>query len=109
MVHLYKIHLDVLKNLDLLDFLQYRVQILLAQILSGKDVSSRYLVLCTCAAPQRRMGATASIEDEGGVADDKDYDKDSDKVVIQELYDCTQGAFWHNYSGWGTGAHVRSW
>lgn len=83
--------------------------ILLAQILSGKDVSSRYLVLCTCAAPQRRMGATASIEDEGGVADDKDYDKDSDKVVIQELYDCTQGAFWHNYSGWGTGAHVRSW
>ena len=83
--------------------------ILLAQILSGKDVSSGYLVLCTCAAPQRRMGATASIEDEGGVADDKDYDKDSDKVVIQELYDCTQGAFWHNYSGWGTGAHVRSW
>ena len=55
------------------------------------------------------MGAAPSVPPELGVDDNNEYDKESDKVVIQELYECTNGVHWHNYSGWGTGAHVKSW
>ena len=55
------------------------------------------------------MGAATSVVPKGEVEDANEYDKDSDKKVIEELYECTQGERWHNSSGWGTGAHIKSW